>query len=58
MSAKNKRQERSTADVGAQFEVVSQAEPIPLETVLQSFARLLLDLAEKQMAIAQGKSVE
>ena len=58
MAAKNKRQERSTADIGAQFEVVSQAEPIPIETVLQSFARLLLHLAEKQMANAPGKSVE
>ena len=58
MAAKNKRQERSTADIGGRFEVVSQAEPIPIETVLQSFARLLLDLAEKQMAIAPRKPVE
>ncbi len=58
MAAGNTTQERSTAaDVG-KFEVVSQAEPIPIETVLQSFARLLLDLAEKQMANAPGKSVE
>jgi len=53
------REGQSTDNFGDRFEVVenSEQQPIPFDTMLQSFARLLVHLAEKEGENAQRKQV-
>ena len=61
--AKRKSTSEKVAELEDRFQVEEANEPcgpdrIPIQTVLSSFARLLLNLAEKQEARAGGKSAE